>query len=70
MRQSVEYQVSDVLVSQSVVDMLASPAPHHDIFISQHPQALGDGGHSLSLGFRELRDASFTLSKQRNQPKT
>lgn len=70
MRQGVEDQVSDVLVSQSVVDVLASPAPHHDVFISQHPQALGDGGDSLSLGFRELRDASLTLGKQRNQPKT
>lgn len=63
--QRVEDQPHDVLIGQRVEDVLALPSSREEVFGTQHPEALGDGGKLFPRGGGDFADAGFALSEHR-----
>ncbi len=61
--QRVEDQPHDVLIGQRVEDVLALPSSREEVFGTQHPKALGDGGKLFTRGGGDFTDAGFALSQ-------
>lgn len=70
MRQCIKHQIDNVLVGQCVVDVFSVAAPHNQIFATQNPEPLRNGGHVVIFGQSQFGDTSFALRQQREQPQT
>lgn len=64
--QCVENHFGHVGIGQGVVDVLAGPAPYHDVFGAQNAQPLRDRGQTLLAGVSKFRHAGFPLRQRRN----
>ena len=49
--QGVENQIGDMLIGQSVNDVLPLPAPRYQALVTQDAQPLGNGGDVFAFGF-------------------
>jgi len=66
-RQGIENQIGDVLVSQAVEDVLPFPAPGDQVRLVQNAEPLADGGQAVMLGSGEFGDAGFALREHGEQ---
>jgi hypothetical protein len=67
MSKTVGDQLSDMIVSERVKDMLSMPSRHHDPLGAEQFETLGYRGQIVLQSLGQLRDAHFSVRQQNQQ---
>ena len=70
MRQGVLDEIGDVLVGQSIFDVLAAAAAGDEAFGAEDAEALGDGGEFFAFGEGDGGDAGGTAGEESEKAET